>query len=99
MKKNNINNLKQTDFIQILMFANGENEYFFGITKDNMFTFMDYNNILKVSDKGIDIEINDAEVLPISTEYIDKNHPKSNFKSYYTCRNWQFANYFNDYLK
>ena len=49
MKKNNINNLKQTDFIQILMFANGENEYFFGITKDNMFTFMDYNNILKVS--------------------------------------------------
>lgn len=57
------------------------------------------NNILKISDKGIDIEINNAKALPISTEYIDNNHPKSNFKSYYTCRNWQFANYFNDYLK
>lgn len=49
MKKNNINDLNQTDFIQILMFANGEDEYFFGITKNNIFTFMDYNNIFKVS--------------------------------------------------
>lgn len=57
------------------------------------------NSILKISDKGINIEIKDAESLPISTKYINKNHSKSNFKSYYTCRNWQFANYFNDYLK
>ena len=56
-------------------------------------------DILKVSDKGIEIEIKNAISLPISAEYINIYHPKSAFKSYYTCRNWQFANYFNDYLK
>lgn len=42
---------------------------------------------------GITIEIEGAERLPISLEHINPLHPKAKFKSYNTCRNWQFANY------
>ncbi len=48
---------------------------------------------------GITIDIEDAEQLPISEAYIDWTHPKARFKSYYTCRNWQFAHWFKKITK
>lgn len=49
--------------------------------------------ILKYNSNGIDIEIENAIQLPIDINNIDYSHPKAKFKSYYTCRNWQFANW------
>lgn len=54
---------------------------------------------IEYSSNGISIEIENAEMLPISTEFIDQDNPKARFRSYYTCRNWQFANYFNAFLR
>lgn len=51
------------------------------------------------SDKGISVEIQNAVRLPISELYVDNDHPNSKKKAFYTCRNWQFAHYFNDYLR
>lgn len=56
-------------------------------------------NLLKYSNNGISIIIEDAEMLPISNEYIDITDINSNKKSYNTCRNWQFAHYFKKHLK
>lgn len=44
---------------------------------------------------GITIDIEGAEQLPISQDNIDVGHPKAKFKAYNTCRNWQFAHWFN----
>ena len=49
--------------------------------------------IIKYSNNGISLEIENAEILPIDKSYIDLNHKKAKFKSYNTCRNWWFANY------
>ncbi len=57
------------------------------------------NNILDFSNNGITVKIKNAVSLHISIKYVNESHPKSKFKSYYSCRNWQFANYFNDYLR
>ena len=57
------------------------------------------NHILKYSNNGISVVIQDAVALPISPKYINTNDKHYNTKSYYTCRNWQFAHYFNTYLK
>ena len=46
------------------------------------------------SNNGIDIQIENAVALPISTEFIDNTDIHANNKSYATCRNWQFAHYF-----
>lgn len=43
---------------------------------------------------GISIEIEGAERLPISIDHIDTTHPKARFKTYHTCRNYQFAHWF-----
>lgn len=43
---------------------------------------------------GISVEIENAIQLPISKDYIDYSLPKAHLKSYNTCRNWWFANYF-----
>lgn len=52
---------------------------------------------VRYSSNGIEIEIEDAIALPISEEFIDYGHSKAHLKSYYTCRNWQFANYLNQH--
>lgn len=46
------------------------------------------------SNNGIEIIIENAVALPISTEYIDADDPNYNKKAFYTCRNWQFAHYY-----
>ena len=51
------------------------------------------DELLKYSSNGIEIEIENAIALPISKKFIDIRHPKAKFKSYSSCRNWQFANY------
>src|SRR5699024_11050934 len=56
-------------------------------------------NYLTVDKKGIYVEIKDAIELPISQSNVDFNHPKAKFKTYYTCRNWQFAHWFNQHRK
>lgn len=48
---------------------------------------------------GIEVVIEDAEQLPISQDNVDMTNPKAKFGSYRTCRNWQFAHWFNDNLK
>jgi len=48
---------------------------------------------------GIKIEIEGAKELPISEEFIPPDNPHINHKSFYTCRNWQFANWLADNLK
>lgn len=50
-------------------------------------------NVLIFEDKGITITIHDAKALPINTASINHDHPKAKFKTYHTCRNWQFANF------
>lgn len=43
---------------------------------------------------GIEIDIKDAEQLPISEKNVDMSYPRANLKSYHTCRNYQFAHWF-----
>lgn len=54
---------------------------------------------IKYINNGIEIVIEDAEQLPINFDYIDKNNIFANNKAYCTCRNWQFANYFKNFIK
>lgn len=49
--------------------------------------------ILRYSDNGIEVEIQNAERIYFSEKDIDTTHKKAKFKSYNTCRNWQFANW------
>lgn len=49
---------------------------------------------VKYQSNGITVEIEDAERLPISQDYLDIHHPKAHLKAYYTCRNYQFAHWF-----
>lgn len=56
-------------------------------------------NVLEYEDKGIHVVIHDAVMLPVSDMFVDPQHPKAKLKTYHTCRNWQFAHYFNQYLK
>lgn len=56
-------------------------------------------NSVHYENNGIIIDIEDAVALPISEKSINPQHPKVNVKSYCTCRNWQFAHWFNDNLK
>lgn len=56
-------------------------------------------DVITLEDKGISIAIVNAKIIPISESYIDYDHKKAKFKSYHTCRNWQFAHWFNQYHK
>ncbi len=47
---------------------------------------------------GIHVEIEDAEALPISEEFLHQDDPHIRLKAYRTCRNWQFANWLSDRL-
>lgn len=56
------------------------------------------NSVIKYENNGIEVIINNAEMLPINEKYIDKSDINANKKEYYTCRNWQFAYYYKNYL-
>ena len=56
-------------------------------------------DIINYSNNGISVIIEDAVILPISNEYIDPTNIHSKKKTYNTCRNWQFAHYFEKHLK
>lgn len=61
------------------------------------FMFSKGSNI-SISNNLFDIEISDAVIVPFGINDIDVNHKKAKYRSYYTCRNWQFANKFiNDF--
>lgn len=45
---------------------------------------------VQVNEMGIEVVIEDAERLPINAKYIIK---RTGNKAFDTCRNWQFANY------
>ena len=55
-------------------------------------------SIINYSSNGIAVQIKDAIQLPISEKYIDMSNKKASEKSFFTCRNWQFAHYFNKYI-
>ena len=48
---------------------------------------------------GIHVVIEDAEMLPIDEKYNNTHDKNYRVKAYCTCRNWQFANYFETHLK
>jgi hypothetical protein len=48
---------------------------------------------------GIHVVIEDAEALPIDEKYNNPLDKHIKIKAFYTCRNWQFANYFETHLK
>ena len=50
-------------------------------------------DVVRYSNNGIEIIIENAVSLPISEKFIDETNNKAKYKSYNTCRNWQFANY------
>ncbi|MGP1455778.1 MAG: hypothetical protein ACTTJ7_08515 [Treponema sp.] len=50
-------------------------------------------DILDYSSNGIHVVIENAKQLPISANDIDYSLKYAEKKEYYTCRNWQFANY------
>lgn len=57
----------------------------------------DENSKIDVNYNGVHVVIEGGKQLPISAKY--EKHPKMMYKSYSTCRNWQFANYFLTHLK
>lgn len=50
-------------------------------------------NTVELDHNGVHVIVEGARQLPISMDYCDKRNPKYGYKSYRTCRNWQFANY------
>lgn len=50
--------------------------------------------VLTEEQNGVWIQIEDAEKLPISPEFIDRANPHCGEPLYATCRNWQFAHWF-----
>ena len=71
-----------------------------GSTSSLRWTFMPHpGGAIHYESNGITVEIEGAVQLPICTDNIDQSHPKARLKSYHTCRNWQFANWFQTHLK
>lgn len=54
---------------------------------------------LTVERNGIYVEIENAVELPINFDINNCNHKKAKFKTYNTCRNWQFAYIYQDIFK
>ena len=48
-------------------------------------------SILEVKRNGIHIILNNAEEVKFSQSDVDTSDPHAKSKSFYTCRNWQFA--------
>lgn len=56
--------------------------------------FTNGDDVLTICRNGISIVISGAKELPINeNSATNLQHPKLKYKSYRTCRNWQFANY------
>ena len=53
-------------------------------------------DIVSVRRMGIEVLIEDAKEIPIVFNKELCTHVKAKVKSYYTCRNWQFANIFRE---
>ena len=51
------------------------------------------------SSNGVTVRIEGAERLPIDAKYNNPADMHYRTKSYCTCRNWQFANYFETHMK
>lgn len=51
------------------------------------------------SSNGVTVRIDGAERLPIDAKYNNPADMHYRTKSYCTCRNWQFANYFETHMK
>lgn len=49
---------------------------------------------VKIDNDFYKVDIEDAELIEITKEQIDYTLPKAKFKTYNTCRNWWFANWF-----
>lgn len=54
---------------------------------------------IECSDNGVSVVIEGAERLPIDDKYNNPSDSHYRTESYSTCRNWQFANYFETHLK
>lgn len=56
--------------------------------------FCNGSDVIDVDYNGVHVVLEGACRLPIDTESMVANaHPKIRYKSYNTCRNWQFANW------
>lgn len=53
----------------------------------------DPSSNISYSSNGVTVEIARARRILFSEDDIDINHPKRQFASYRTCRNWQFAHW------
>lgn len=51
-----------------------------------------YGDILEYANNGIAVKILNAKKIDFSSNDIDDSLPQSKLKSFYSCRNWQFAN-------
>ena len=56
-------------------------------------------NHISIDNDFYKIEIKNAERIDISNEYIDCNLKQSKLKRYNTCRNWWFANWYQQNIK
>lgn len=54
---------------------------------------------INITRKGLSLTITNAEEIMFSEDDIDKTLPNADDPKYYTCRNWQFANYFNTHFR
>lgn len=50
--------------------------------------------IFTIERKGLKVTVENAKEISITSDFIDKNLPQSTVEKFNTCRNWQFANYF-----
>lgn len=63
--------------------------------KNNFHLAFEYSagSEISYSSNGISLTIENAKQLPINEEYVNPQNVHCSQKEYYTCRNWQFANY------
>ena len=54
---------------------------------------------ITISKKGLNLEMENAEELPINFDITKCNHIKKFDKKYSTCRNWQFAYLYQDMIR
>lgn len=54
---------------------------------------------IEYSHNGVSVVIENAERLPIDAKYNNPFDRHFKTKSYYTCRNWQFANWYKTHIR
>lgn len=90
----------------VLNECNSETFYLCGVAKPykwekNFHLALRYKKGSKItiSKKGLNLEIENAEELPINFDITKCNHIKKFDKKYSTCRNWQFAYLYQDMIR